>query len=60
MVLGKQLNTNAQKKYLKSSLKVKMYLAEQITEYKICWCLIKPKMLKLTQTSGFDNRDSVI
>ena len=40
--------------------KVKVYLAEQITEYKVYWCLIKPKLLKLTQKSGFDNRLSVI
>ena len=56
MVHVKLQNTNAQKRCLKTSLKVKVYLAEQITEYKVYWCLIK----KLTQKSGFDNRVSVI
>ena len=48
------------KRCLKRLLKVKVYLAEQITERKVYWCLIKQKLLKLTQRSGFDNRVSVI
>ena len=35
-------------------LKVKVYLAEQIAEYKVYWCFIKKKLLKLTQKSGID------
>ena len=37
-----------------------MYLAEQITEYKVYRCLIKQKLRELTQKKVFDKRVSVI